>query len=92
MRLGGASSRRGNLRLPPGQVSFSRVRALCVVVLVFCSVSACETEAQRARNAELQRPAAQEMNRICALRGDERAAELRKLKEQTGLELFCPQD
>lgn len=64
--------------------------AFCVAALLLVfSVSACETPAQEARNAQLRRPAAEEMNRICALHGDERAEQLKKLKEQTGLELYC---
>jgi len=31
------------------------------------------------------------MNRICALKGDERAAELKRLKDLTGLDLYCPE-
>ena len=80
------------MRLPPGQVAFVRVHALCVGVLSLCWLTACQTDAQKARNVELAKPAAPEMNRICALHGEERAAELKKLKEQTGLELFCPND
>ena len=64
----------------------------CTVAAVLAVAAACQTPAQKERNATLSRPAAPEMNRICALHGEERAAELRKLKEQTGLELFCPEN
>ena len=80
------------MRLSAGQVAFVHVHALCVSVLLTLSLAGCQTETQKARNAELQRPAAGEMNRICALHGEERAVELKKLKEQTGLELFCAND
>ena len=80
------------MRLPAGQVAFVRVHAVCMGVLFLGTIAGCETPAQKERKATLNRPAAEEMTRICALRGEERVAELKKLKEQTGLELFCPSD
>ena len=58
------------------------------------SLSGCSTPQGRraAENAEVNRQAAQEIERICALRGDARAAELKKLKQQSGFELYCPKD
>lgn len=59
--------------------------------LFILELSACQASPQAiARNAELHRPAADEMNRICALKGEERAAELKRLKDLTGLDLYCP--
>ena len=57
------------------------------------ALSACQTAAQKqsAQNAEVNHQAAQEIERICALHGDARTAELKKIKEQSGLELYCPE-
>ena len=35
---------------------------------------------------------AQEAQRICALHGNVRAAELKKFKKKSGLDLYCPND
>jgi len=66
----------------PGYVALIALAALCA-----CQTS---TQKQAAYNAELNRQAAKEIERICALHGDERAAELKKVKDQSGLELYCP--
>lgn len=77
--------------MKPGLLLNLRSRT-CFGLLILLSISACETAAQKAHNAELNRPASEEMHRICALHGEERAEELKKLKEQTGLELYCPDE
>jgi hypothetical protein len=53
--------------------------------------SACETEAQpkAQENARVEKRAAAEINRICALPDDEREAELKKIKDQSGMVLYC---
>jgi hypothetical protein len=63
-----------------------------IVALLTAATASCQVSDPKsaARNAELNRPAAPEMSRICALHGDERETELRKLKDLTGLELYCP--
>ena len=66
----------------------------CALGLVLILSSACQTPAQKqaAQNAEVNRQAAKEIERICALHGEERAAELKKIRDQSGLELFCPSE
>lgn len=61
------------------------------MVAVFCTLVACETPAdkQSARNAEINRQAAVEINRICSLPKDEREAELQKIKQESGVVLYC---
>jgi hypothetical protein len=44
----------------------------------------CRPKPKIDRNTELAKPAAAEMSSTCAIHGDVRAAELKKLKEQTG--------
>jgi hypothetical protein len=63
----------------------------CALGLV---LSACQTPAQKqaTHNSEVNHQAAQEIERICALHGDARAMELKKIKDQSGLELYCPND
>lgn len=62
-----------------------------VGALVLCGLCACETPAERkaAHNAEINRKAAAEINRICALPDDQREAELKKIKDQSGMVLYC---
>lgn len=62
-----------------------------VSALILCSLCACETPAERqaARNAEINRKAAAEINRICALPEEQREAELKKIKDQSGMVLYC---
>jgi hypothetical protein len=54
-------------------------------------LAACQTQAeqQAAKNAEINRRAAAEISRICALPDAEREAELQKIKEQSGVVLYC---
>ncbi len=61
------------------------------VALALGALAACETPAERqaARNAEINRKAAAEINRICALPEDQREAELKKIKDQSGMVLYC---
>jgi hypothetical protein len=68
--------------------------AACAAALFLAAISACQTPAQKqaVHNAETNRQAAKEIERICALHGDERAAEIKKIKDQSGLELYCPND
>ena len=70
------------------------VGTACVALLGLAALCSCETPAQKqaAHNAEVNRQASKEIKRICALHGDERAAELKKIKDQSGLELYCPND
>jgi hypothetical protein len=62
--------------------------ALAITLLAFAG---CETPAERraAENARIEKQAAAEINRICALPEAERAAELKKIKDQSGMVLYC---
>ena len=77
---------------PRCQTRLGEALAACAALLLLTSISACQTPAQKqaARNAEVNRQAAREIERICALHGEEREAELKKIKDQSGLELYCP--
>ena len=57
-------------------------------------LAGCQTAQQRkaAENAAVNRQAAEEIARICALHGAEREAELKKLKAASGLDLYCPNE
>jgi hypothetical protein len=66
----------------------------CAPLFVLTTLWACQTPSQKqaAHNAEINRRAAREIERICALHGDARAVELKKIKDESGLELYCPND
>ena len=51
----------------------------------------CTTPSERraAENARVEKQAAAEINRICALPEAEREAELKKIKDQSGMVLYC---
>jgi len=55
------------------------------------ALTACATRAERTatEQAALRQQAAQEIDRICALPEAERQADIRKIKEESGLELQC---
>ena len=65
--------------------------SLAVLTLALVLLSACETPAgrQARENARTGKQAAKEMNRICALPEDKRDTELKRIKEQSGLVLYC---
>jgi len=67
--------------------------AICAMGTLL-SLSGCSTpERRRAAETEaINRQAAQEIERICALHGAARDTELKKLKQQSGFELYCPKD
>jgi hypothetical protein len=70
-------------------------RPLPILVWLAASVLAgCETAQQRkaAENAAVNKQAAEEIARICALHGAEREEELKKLKAASRLDLYCPSD
>ena len=58
--------------------------------LLIC-LSACETQAQRKaqQSQTLTKQAGQEIDRICSLPEAERAAELQRIKDQSGMVLYC---
>jgi hypothetical protein len=65
--------------------------SLAGLAIALAFVAACETEAERkaGENARIQKQAAKEINRICSLPDDRREAELKKIKEQSGMVLYC---
>jgi len=54
-------------------------------------LQACETDRERqaAYRARIQEKASAEVNRICALPEEARQVELEKIKEQSGVVLYC---
>src|ERR1700726_4900850 len=69
-----------------------QLRLPILVSLAMCVLAGCQTPQQRkaAENAPVNKTAAEEIARICALHGAERDAELKKLKAASGLDLYCP--
>ena len=66
-----------------------RVLALAAALLL---VDACQSAAERqaAQRARIEQEASAKIDRICALPKDQREAELKKLQQQTGVGLACP--
>ena len=61
-----------------------------ILAAAFFFLVGCQTEAERkAENARIEKQAVKEINRICALPEDQRDAELKKIKEQSGMVLYC---
>jgi len=62
-----------------------------LILAPFILLSACTTPAQRraAENAAIQKQAAQEITRICSLPEADREVALKKLKEESGVVLYC---
>lgn len=54
-------------------------------------LGACSTAAQRraAETAEIEKEAAQEVRRICALPDSAREAEIKKIKDESGMMVDC---
>ena len=61
------------------------------LLLLACTLVGCTTAAERraTENARVEKQAAAEINRICALPEAEREAELKKIKDQSGMVLYC---
>lgn len=64
---------------------------ITAVALALMLVSACETAGQRQaqENARIEKEAVKEIGRICALPQDRRDAELKKITQQSGVEVYC---
>ncbi len=62
-----------------------------LVSTMVIQLAGCTTEAQRkaAENVAIQKQAAQEAKRICALPAEQREAELKKLKDESGVIIHC---
>jgi hypothetical protein len=71
-----------------------QLRLPILVSLAMCILAGCQTAQQRkaAENAAVNKQAAEEIARVCALHGAEREAELKKLKVASGLDLYCPNE
>lgn len=72
------------------------IRALLTMVsiaaLALLPVAGCESQAQRdkaVQDAAIRREGADEIKRICALPEPERDQELQKLRERSGVVLYC---
>jgi hypothetical protein len=68
------------------------VRTVKALVLVgFVILAACTTSEERkeVETAKVKKNVAHEIARICALPHPARDEELKKLKERTGMELYC---
>jgi len=63
---------------------------LLTLTAVFAVVG-CTTPAQRkaAEKSAIEKEAAQEITRVCSLPKAEREAELKKIKEESGMVLYC---
>jgi hypothetical protein len=61
---------------------------LCLVAIVGCTAA----DRKAAENERINQQAATEVARICVLPAAEREAELKKLKEQSGMQVYCPKD
>ena len=64
---------------------------VAVAVGLIGLLTACESPAQRQaeRNAESNQEVTAEITRICLLPPDQRDTELKKIKEQSGMVLYC---
>jgi hypothetical protein len=60
-------------------------------VALLSALSACDAPAERQarENARIIRQGDQEIKRICALPEDQREAERKKIKAESGMELYC---
>jgi len=57
-------------------------------------LGACSTAAQRraAQTAEIEKEAAKEIRRICALPGSARETEIKRLEDESGMTVNCGKD
>jgi outer membrane biogenesis lipoprotein LolB len=71
-----------------------KLRPALLLLSAWLLLAGCQTAQQRkaAENAAVNKQAAEEIARICALHGTEREAELKKLKAASGLDLYCPNE
>jgi hypothetical protein len=72
----------------------SRTLTFVVLGVLVAAAAGCQTAAQRkaAEATVMRKRAVDEIDRVCALHGAERQAELDKIKAESGMELFCSQD
>lgn len=78
-----------------GSVGGLELKLMSVPVLTALGfLCGCTTEAQRhtEENTAIQKEAAREMRRICALPPAERAAELERISKESGIVVQCGKD
>jgi len=77
--------RKGGRERPSG------LAVIATLAIALSLLAGCETPAERkaAENARIEKAAAKEINRICALPEEQREAELKKIKDQSGMVLYC---
>lgn len=70
-----------------------RPTQLCALWLLECiAVAGCASSGQRTAgmdNAALEKRASDKIDRICELPQEQREAEIKKIKAESGLELYC---
>lgn len=90
-RLGRESVHNARMHVASTTVSASGSSAalLCLVAIVACTTA---SDRKAAEYERINQQAAAEVARICALHDADREAELKRLKEQSGMELYCPKD
>jgi hypothetical protein len=62
-----------------------------LVLTIVMAMAGCATDAQRKATeaAKVRKEAAKEIARICALPPDERDAEIKRVKEESGMAIYC---
>jgi hypothetical protein len=68
---------------------YAAMVAECALALALAGGCSTPAEHQSARNARIDKEAAQEINRICSLPDAQREAELKRIKDQSGMVLYC---
>lgn len=68
------------------------IRVLLLIAATLLTACATPGEAPPPGPSPRREKAAAEIDRICALPEDERQAEIRKIKQESGLELYCTQE
>jgi hypothetical protein len=62
-----------------------------LVLTIVMTMGGCTTDAQRKATeaSKVRKEAAKEIERICALPPDERDAEIKRVKEHSGMVIYC---
>ena len=78
------------MKRPPYPRALAAVAIVCTGIIGIAGQQETQKAAEKAaENATLKKQAAAEIERICALRGAEREAALKKFKDESGYELYC---
>jgi hypothetical protein len=78
-----------DVKAPPSSLVRAAWTAGLAVTLTAALGCTSPAERQAAENARVEKQAAKEINRICALPDAQRDAELKRIKEQSGMVLYC---